>query len=67
MDKTLALFFHDQCAGTTAGQMAMVPNNPVLFSLIKAHTQLRSNVEAATKAEFAEFLRETADILGKLP
>ena len=63
MDKTTAKFFYEQCAGTSAGHMAMIPNNPVLFGLIKAHTGKNDQYYAATQTEFAAMLIDMAKLL----
>lgn len=62
-NKTLARFFYEQCAGSTTGHMAMVPNNPVIFGLIKACSNHSDNSYAATEMDFAEILRGMADSL----
>lgn len=62
-NKTLAKFFYEQCAGTTSGHMAMVPNNPTLFALISATGDLSDSCYATTQTEFASFLREMAEAL----
>jgi len=61
--KALAFFFYEQCAGATSGHMSMVPNNPVLFSLIKTFTSSNNAHYAADKAEFARILHAIADDL----
>jgi hypothetical protein len=63
MNKTLAKFFYEQCAGTTSGHMAMIPNNPTMFALVKAHSGRDDNHYAATQTEFSEMLRQMADAL----
>jgi hypothetical protein len=63
MNETLAKFFYEQCAGTTSGHMAMVPNNPTMFALVRAYTGKHDNCYAATEKQFAEMLREMADAL----
>lgn len=62
-NKPMAEFFYEQCAGTFSGHMAHVANNPVLFGVVKAHSETEGDVYAATKAEFAELLRSIADEL----
>ncbi len=62
-NKAMAEFFYEQCAGSTSGHMAMLPNNPVVYGLIKAHTGTRDNCHAATKTDFAVLLRKMADEL----
>lgn len=59
----MAKLFYEQCAGTTTGQMALVPNNPVLFGLVGAHSEKIDNCYSATQTEFAVFLRGVADAL----
>ena len=64
MSNPLAEFFYEQCAGATSGHMAMIPNNPIMFSLIAVFTGGVNNTRhAATKEEFQEFLRYMADEL----
>jgi len=63
MNKTMALFFYEQCAGTSTGHMAMIPNSPVLFSLIKSRFLRNDNTLACSRTEFAKMLREIADDL----
>lgn len=64
VSKEMALFFYDQCAGTTNGHMASIPNSPVLFGVLKAHTGSKGDgYEAATLAEFADFLELTVKSL----
>ena len=53
-----AEFFMDQCMGESNGHIAMVPNNPVLFGLCKAH-------RIHDKTQFAAFLLQVADKLTK--
>ena len=62
-NKAFSTFFYEQCAGTFAGHMGMVPNNPVLFGILKAHSGKQDNNYAASKTDFINFLRETADSL----
>ena len=62
-NKAIAEFFYEQCAGSTTGHMAMLPNNPVMFGLIKAHSGKKDNCYASTKTEFSAFLRKIADEL----
>ena len=62
-EDALAKFFYEQCAGVTNGQMALIPNNPVLFGLLSAVTGTKDNCYAASQTDFAKFLRETADWL----
>lgn len=60
----IADLFYEQCAGTFSGHMANVPNNPVIFSLVWSATESTGiGGRAATKEEFAVFLREIADML----
>lgn len=64
-EKALALFFYEQCAGTFTGHMANVPNNPTIHTLVRASSEKGSsgNTYAATKNDFAKFLRGMADQL----
>ena len=62
-NKAFATFFYEQCAGTFAGHMANVANNPVLFGMISAASGKQDSCYAATKTEFAELLRTMADDL----
>lgn len=57
---TLANFFYEQCAGTTTGHMANIPNNTVLFSLMRAYSKSQDQQYALTKVEFANLLRDIA-------
>ena len=66
MNKQLAKFFYEQCAGSYSGHMANIPNNPVLFGLTKAYSGGSDNLYAATQTEFAEMLREVADELAPI-
>lgn len=50
-----AKFFVDQCIGTHSGHMAAIPNNPVLFGLLKAH-----GVESYNTDCMAKFLEKVA-------
>jgi hypothetical protein len=63
MNEALAKYFYEQCAGTTPGHSAMIPNNPTLFTLVKAFTCRKDNCYAATQTEFANMLRDMADAL----
>jgi len=47
----VAEFFMNQCVGESNGHMALIPNNPVLYGLCKAH-----GVE--TPKDFAAFLQD---------
>ena len=58
VSEPVAEFFMDQCMGESAGQMAMAPNNPVLFGLTMAH-------RVKTKEDFAKFLLDVAAQLTK--
>ena len=62
-NETLAKFFYEQCAGTSTGHMAMIPNSPVMFGLVKAYSGVKDNCYAATQKQFAKMLREMADSL----
>ena len=61
--KPMANFFYEQCAGSSNGHMSEIPNSPVLFGLIGAHSGRMESTYSATKTEFAEFLRSVADQL----
>lgn len=63
MNETLAKFFYEQCAGTFAGHMGMVPNNPTLFALVQATGGKQDNMYACTQTEFAALLRNMAGAL----
>jgi len=63
ISKLLAKFFYEQCAGTTAGHMANIPNNPVLFSLIQGFSSGHKNINAVEQEDFIKFLRLIADEL----
>jgi hypothetical protein len=58
VSEPMAELFMTQCMGEVAGHMAMIPNNPTLYGLCKAH---RIN----DKDDFARFLRQVADQLTK--
>jgi hypothetical protein len=62
-NKILANFFYEQCAGASSGHMAMIPNNAVLFGLVRAYSRSSNNTHAASKAQFSEMLREIANDL----
>jgi len=62
-NECIARFFYEQCAGSTTGHMAMIPNNPVLFGLIKSISGNNDKAYAATQSEFADMLRLMADDL----
>lgn len=59
----LAEYFYEALAGSTSGHMAMVPNNPTTWGLLKAVSGTNDNCYAISKTGFAEFLRQTADNL----
>ena len=63
MEKVMAKFFYEQCVGSTSGHMAMVPNNPMLFTLAKAYSMSNDSHHAATEAEFSAMLLEIVDAL----
>ncbi len=63
VSKPMAKLFYEQCAGTYCGQMANLPNSPLLFGLIAAHGGKVDDKYASTQTEFAEFLRSCADAL----
>lgn len=65
-DKIMAEFFYEQCAGTTTGHMAMIPNNPVIYGLIKASSNTHGSDHAASQTEFAAILRKIADDLATI-
>lgn len=48
--------FYEQITGSTFGQMSMIPNNPVLWTLFESITDTTSNVNAISKVEFIKFL-----------
>ena len=58
VSEPMAELFMEQCIGEHNGSMALIPNNPVLYGVGKAH---RIN----TKDDFARFLRQVADQLTK--
>ena len=55
--------FYEQCAGTTSGHMAMIPNSPILFGITAAQCGNPVGHNAASKEDFAAFLRDAADWL----
>lgn len=57
----IAKFFAEQCAGTHEGQMAHVPNNPVLRGLLSAYGA--TSGAAVDYPKFCDFLRAVADQL----
>jgi len=66
MNRTVAEIFYQQCAGTTSGHMANVPNNPVLYSLLSAYlgdSPGSSDCYAINRAAFADMLREMSEAL----
>jgi hypothetical protein len=65
MPKEMAEFFYEQCAGTTSGHMAAIPNNPVLFGLVSACAGKSGSTHACSRPEFAALLREAAAYLEK--
>ena len=58
VSEPVAEYFMDQCIGETSGHMAMIPNNPVLAGLCKAH-------RVESKDDFAKFLIDMAAQLTK--
>lgn len=52
-------FFMEQCVGSHTGQMAMVPNNPVIQGIIFA-TFGKSDIDSN---DFREFMNGVADAL----
>ena len=60
VSKNVSDIFYEQMCGSTSGHMAHVPNNPVLFSMMKVFSGSSDNVYAASKTEFAELLRSIA-------
>ncbi len=55
VSQATAFYFKDICIGEYSGHMAMIPNNPIVQGLVKAHEATKSN------ATFADFLRQVAD------
>jgi len=51
VSKETAKFFMDQCVGTYSGHMAAIPNNPVLYGLLKCH-----GIDQHSTHQMAEFL-----------
>ena len=58
VSEPMAELFMDQCMGETSGHMAMIPNNPTLYGLCKAH-------RIKNKEDFARFLSQVASQLTK--
>lgn len=56
INKAGANLFYEQCMGSHNGQMASVPNNPVLNSICRSHG-------VNSKIEFAQFLKKVAEHL----
>ena len=56
VSKAMAILFMEQCMGETTGHMAMIPNNPTLYGLCKAHG-------IDSEEDFAKFLRQVASHL----
>ena len=54
--KPMAILFYELCAGETSGHMAMIPNNPTLYGLCRAHG-------VVTQKDFAEMLKAIANEL----
>ena len=60
ISKELADFFIDECFGSHTGHMAMIPNNPTLQGLARAHGVVDSNGHVVPRRAKA-FLREICD------
>ena len=58
VSEATAQFFYEQCAGEYTGHMSLIPNNPVIHGLIKAHS-------AIERSDFTRFLRQCADKLDR--
>jgi hypothetical protein len=58
MNKEMAEFIYEQMAGEQSGHMAMIPNNPMMFSLLKA-------CGVCDKRDFGQFLFEVSGFFGK--
>lgn len=56
VSKAAAEFFREQCTGEYGGQEGLVPYNPVILSLVRSHM-------ACGPKDFAQFLRQVADVL----
>jgi len=64
VDKIVAELFYQQCAGSTTGHMAMIPNNPVLHGMLSAaYPDFACGVHACSKEQFAEFLQQASEAL----
>ncbi len=59
--KTVANFFYEECTGVTT--YANVPHNKAIYHLVQARTNSHRGGPAATKEEFADFLKDVADKL----
>jgi len=58
VSEAVAKYFYEQCSGQYNGHMSMIPNNPVLFGLLQAHS-------VGSPTDFARFCRQVADQLEK--
>lgn len=66
VNQSTAEFFMDQCIGQHTGHMAMIPNNPTLFSLTRMHTTaILGEKRQMDRLQFAKFCRGVADQLEK--
>lgn len=64
MNKKLAKVFYEMCAGSHSGHMANIPNNPVIYSILRAMSEGRDDqCYAMSLSEFAITLRDMADAI----
>jgi hypothetical protein len=56
VDESTAKFFYDQIMGSYSGHMSLIPNSPILKSLLNAHGVKNEDT-------FNEFLVQVADKL----
>ena len=60
VNKGMANFFYQQCAGSFGGHMGNVPNNPTLYGFSFSHSTTPSNLHAMSIEEFAKMLEAIA-------
>lgn len=54
---SIGKLFYEQLAGSTSGHMAMVPNNPLMWSFLSVPSSIHNNCYAINEIEFIEFLK----------
>ena len=63
IQKEIAIFIADQIGGEVNGQMAPVPNNPVLSGLVKAYGLRPFENGNNNIGEYAEFFKAVSEAL----